>query len=116
MKNLRLFATCLAVLATFCLSCSAKKTTEAVITSVDYSDTAYWYSCGDTTQAADVFYVYPTVSTLSFADNDSSWFADISLAEARNAVFALQRQLGIEQNGAIGPVEWSRIITRGNNL
>ena len=34
----------------------------------------------------------------------------------RNAVFALQRQLGIEQNGAIGPVEWSRIITRGNNL
>ena len=34
----------------------------------------------------------------------------------RNAVFALQRQLGIEQNGAIGPVEWSRIITRGNSL
>ena len=34
----------------------------------------------------------------------------------RNAVFALQRQLGIEQNGAIGPVEWSRIITRGNEL
>ena len=34
----------------------------------------------------------------------------------RNAVFAIQRQLGIEQNGAIGPVEWSRIITRGNEL
>ena len=34
----------------------------------------------------------------------------------RNAVLALQRQLDIEQNGAIGPVEWSRIITRGNNL
>ena len=34
----------------------------------------------------------------------------------RSAVLALQRQLGIEQNGAIGPVEWSEIITRGNNL
>ena len=34
----------------------------------------------------------------------------------RNAVLALQRQIGIEQNGAIGPVEWSRIITRGNSL
>ena len=34
----------------------------------------------------------------------------------RAAVLALQRQLGIEQNGAIGPVEWSEIITRGNQL
>lgn len=34
----------------------------------------------------------------------------------RSAVFALQRQLGIEQNGAIGPVEWSEIITRGSGI
>ena len=91
MKNLRLFASCLAVLATFCLSCSEKKTTETIITSIDYSDTTYWYSCGDTTQAADVFYVYPTVSTLSFADNDSSWFADISLVEVREEANGNQR-------------------------
>ena len=91
MKNIRLFASCLVVLATFCLSCSEKKTTEAVITSVDYSDTTYWYSCGDTTQAADVFYIYPTVSTISFADNDSSWFADISLPEVREEANGNQR-------------------------
>ena len=91
MKNLRLFASCLAVLATFCLSCSEKKTTVTIITSIDYSDTTYWYSCGDTTKDADVFYVYPTVSTLSFADNDSSWFADISLPEVREEANGNQR-------------------------
>lgn len=34
----------------------------------------------------------------------------------RDAVIALQRQLGIEENGAIGPVVWSEIITKGNRL
>ena len=34
----------------------------------------------------------------------------------RAAVIALQKQLGIEQNGAIGPVEWVEIIMRGNNI
>lgn len=34
----------------------------------------------------------------------------------RNAVLALQRQMGIEENGAIGPAEWSEIISLGNNL
>ena len=34
----------------------------------------------------------------------------------KEVVIALQRQLGIEQNGAIGPVEWVEIITRGNNI
>lgn len=34
----------------------------------------------------------------------------------RAAVIALQRQLGIEEIGAIGPVLWSEIITRGNRL
>ena len=32
------------------------------------------------------------------------------------AVIAVQKQLGIEENGAIGPVEWVEIIMRGNNL
>ena len=34
----------------------------------------------------------------------------------RAAVIALQKQLGIEQSGAIGPVTWSEIVTLGNNL
>ena len=34
----------------------------------------------------------------------------------KEAVIAFQRQLGLEENGAIGPVEWVEIITRGNNL
>ena len=32
------------------------------------------------------------------------------------AVIALQSYLGIEETGAIGPVEWAEIITLGNNL
>ena len=32
------------------------------------------------------------------------------------AVIEIQRQLGIEQNGAVGPVEWVEIIMRGNNI
>ena len=34
----------------------------------------------------------------------------------RDAVYALQSQLGIEQNGAIGPVEWSEIITMASEF
>ena len=37
-------------------------------------------------------------------------------AQTKAAVIALQRQLGIEENGAIGPVEWVEIILRGNNI
>ena len=37
-------------------------------------------------------------------------------AQTKNAVRAIQAQLGVEQNGAIGPVEWVEIITRGNNI
>ncbi len=36
--------------------------------------------------------------------------------QTKAAVIAFQRQLGIEQNGAIGPVEWVEIITRGNDI
>lgn len=32
------------------------------------------------------------------------------------AVIAVQKQLGVEQNGAVGPVEWVEIIMRGNNI
>ncbi|MBR1481903.1 MAG: peptidoglycan-binding protein [Ruminococcus sp.] len=34
----------------------------------------------------------------------------------KGAVIALQQYLGIEQTGAIGPVEWAEIVTLGNNL
>ena len=36
--------------------------------------------------------------------------------QTKEAVMAIQKQLGVEQNGAIGPVEWVEIITRGNNI
>lgn len=36
--------------------------------------------------------------------------------QTKAAVIAIQKQLGVEQNGAIGPVEWVEIIMRGNNL
>ena len=58
---------------------------------IDYSDTVYWYSYGDESHAADVFYVYPTVSTISYADNDSSWYADITLPEVREEANGNQR-------------------------
>lgn len=91
MKNIHFSALILVLLALLFSSCSEKKTPSTVITSIDYADTTYWYSCGDTTKAADVFYVYPTVSTISFADNDSSWFADISQAEVREEANGNQR-------------------------
>ena len=53
------------------------------VSAIDYADTAYWYSCGDTVMPADIFYVYPTVATVSFADNDSSWYDDITRADVR---------------------------------
>ena len=36
--------------------------------------------------------------------------------KTKAAVIAFQQYLGIEQTGAIGPVEWAEIITLGNNL
>lgn len=58
---------------------------------IDYADTTYWYAFGENDKVADVFYVYPTVSTISYADNDSSWFADISQAEVRGEANGNQR-------------------------
>ena len=34
----------------------------------------------------------------------------------KNAVLALQKLLGFEQNGAVGPAEWAELVIRGNNL
>ena len=36
--------------------------------------------------------------------------------QTKAAVIAIQRQLGVEENGAIGPVEWVEIIIRGNRI
>ena len=73
-------------------ACSEKKTvTREVANAIDYADTTYWYAFGDTTHEADIFYVYPTVSTISYEDNDSSWFADITLPEVREEANGNQR-------------------------
>lgn len=58
---------------------------------IDYADTTYWYSIGDESHTADVFYIYPTVSTISFADNNASWFADITQPEVREEANGNQR-------------------------
>jgi len=77
------------------VSCSNSKPSQTSngepVIGIDYADTTYWYSCGDMSHVADVFYVYPTVSTVSFVDNDSSWFADISLPEVREEANGNQR-------------------------
>ncbi len=89
MKNTSFFLmTLILALASF-LSCN--RPMQEVESNINYSDTTFWYSCGDTTKAADVFYVYPTVSAISFADNDSSWFADITLPEVREEANGNQR-------------------------
>ena len=33
-----------------------------------------------------------------------------------SAVRAMQRQLGLDQNGAVGPILWREIMLRGSNL
>ena len=89
-KNNQLTALILAVLVLLLPSCAKQKDSDK-ITSIDYADTAYWYSMGNEGHAADVFYVYPTVSTISFIDNDSSWYADITLPEVREEANDNQR-------------------------
>ena len=81
----------LVVFAMTFFACRQQPKQLAESSKIDYSDTTYWYSCGDESHKADVFYVYPTVSTISFADNDSSWFADITLPEVREEANGNQR-------------------------
>ena len=71
------------------VSCRENKPVEPA--RIDYSDSTYWYSYGDESHEADVFYVYPTVSGISFVDNGSSWFADITLSEVREEANGNQR-------------------------
>lgn len=82
-----LFFLMAALLITGAVSCNH----QPVESAINYADTTYWYSIGDESHAADVFYVYPAVSTVSFVDNDSSWFADISLPEVRKDAHGNQR-------------------------
>lgn len=81
MKTVKNTAIILILSCLICVSCNNDKPVEP--SRIDYSDTIYWYSCGDESHEADVFYVYPTVSGISFEDNGSSWFADITLPEVR---------------------------------
>ena len=89
MKKSLLFA-CLSILMAATISCK-RQPQNGETTSIDYTDTAYWYSIGDKTHAADVFYVYPTVSTISYEDNGNSWYADITLPEVREEANDNQR-------------------------
>jgi hypothetical protein len=89
MKNNSFFGLFIALLMFSTISCNHQP--QLVESTIDYSDTNYWYSLGDESHAADVFYVYPTVSTISYMDNDLSWFAKISLPEVREEANGNQR-------------------------
>ena len=89
MKNKSFFALLMALMMVATVSC--KHQPQPIDTTIDYADATYWYSFGDESHAADVFYVYPTVSTISYADNGSSWFADITLPKVREKANGNQR-------------------------
>ena len=89
MKNKWIFALLTATMLVTTFSC--RRQPQAVESFIDYTDTSFWYSLGDESHSADVFYVYPTVSTISFVDNDSSWFANISFSEVRKEANGNQR-------------------------
>ena len=91
MRNAFLRCCAICVLMWLFPACRTHQTQPDDASRIDYSDTTYWYSCGDESHVADVFYVYPTVSTISYADNDSSWFADITLPEVREEANGNQR-------------------------
>ena len=89
MKQINSIILALALLLT---ACGEKQKVASVSPqSIDYADMTYWYAFGETNKPADVFYIYPTVSTISFVDNDSSWFADITQAEVREEANGNQR-------------------------
>ena len=89
MKQINSIILALALLLT---ACGEKQKVSPVSSqAIDYADMTYWYAFGETDKPADVFYIYPTVSTISFVDNDSSWFADITQAEVREEANGNQR-------------------------
>lgn len=87
MNKLNCALLCLVML----FACNGKKPAENANTLINYADTTYWYSFGNEGKPADIFYVYPTVSTISYADNGNSWFADITKAEVREEANGNQR-------------------------
>lgn len=87
MNRLYCFLIALVLLA----GCKEKKQPLSGTTFINYADTTYWYAFGDEGKPADIFYVYPTVSTISYIDNGNSWFADISQAEVREEANGNQR-------------------------
>lgn len=89
MKQINNIILALALLLTACGE--KRKVVPVSSQAIDYADMTYWYAFGETDKPADVFYVYPTVSTISFVDNDSSWFADITQAEVREEANGNQR-------------------------
>lgn len=89
MKTVRKASVFLMLICLIASSCGRKTPVEPAW--IDYSDTVYWYSQGDESHKADVFYVYPTVSTISYTDNGSSWYADITLPEVREEANGNQR-------------------------
>ena len=89
MKNKSFFALLTALMMAVTISC--KHQPQPVETTIDYADATYWYSFGDESHAVDVFYVYPTVSTISYEDNGNSWYADITLPEVREEANDNQR-------------------------
>ena len=88
MKKLRISTIALAVLAFMITSCTKEKDN---ITHINYANPEYWYSIGDESREADVFYVYPTVATLSYEENDSSWYTNIDLPEVREEANSNQK-------------------------
>jgi len=89
MKNKSFFALLMALMMAATISC--KHQPQPVETTIDYADATYWYSFGDESHAVDVFYVYPTVSTISYEDNGNSWYADITQPEVREEANDNQR-------------------------
>ena len=88
MKKAPISMIILAVLAFMFTSCTKEKNN---ITHINYADPTYWYSIGDESREADVFYVYPTVATVSYEENDSSWYTDITLPEVREEANSNQK-------------------------
>lgn len=80
---------CILIALVLLSGCKEKKLSDASF--INYADTTYWYAFGNEGKSADIFYVYPTVSTISYAENDSSWFADITLPEVREEANGNQR-------------------------
>lgn len=79
----------------FFIGCSQPASQELVIPQApDYSMTTYWYldPAGQTTKAADIFYVYPTLGNSSTSEEGQIlYFTDVSQQHERDAALGNQR-------------------------